>query len=55
MGMQRTRRLINKKSRGNASRVFGKLRDFLPPVSGELVVPSIRELYRESVGRQLAA
>jgi hypothetical protein len=55
VGMQRTRRLINKLSPGNAARVCRKFRDFLPAVPDEFVVPPIRELYRESVTRQLAA
>jgi hypothetical protein len=54
VGMQRTRRLINKKSRGNAARFCRKFHEFLPVVPDDFVVPSLRNLYRESVARQLA-
>jgi hypothetical protein len=54
LGMQRTRRLINRKSRGNAARVCRKFSEFLPPVADEFAVPPLRDLYRKSVERQLA-
>jgi hypothetical protein len=54
-GMQRTRRFINKKSRGNAARTFRELGDFLPNNSGAFSIPDLTRQYRDSVQKQLAA
>lgn len=53
-GMQRTRRFINKKSRGNAARTFRELGDFLPDNAGGLSILDLTRQYRDSVQKQLA-
>ncbi len=53
LGMQRTRRLINRKSPGNAARVCRNFRDFLPAVPDYFAVPALRDLYQKSVATQL--
>lgn len=55
LGMQRVRRLINKRSPRNAARTLKRFRDFLPVDPTEFVIPPLRDLYQESVRRQLAA
>jgi hypothetical protein len=52
-GMQRTRRFVNQKSRGNAARVFRELKDFLPCSLAGFGIPDLRQRYIESVQRQL--
>ncbi len=54
-GMQRTRKFINKKSRGNAARTFRELSDFLPRNGGDFPIPDLSGLYRDSIQKQLAA
>jgi hypothetical protein len=54
-GMQRTRRFVNKKSRGNAARTFRELSDFLPSSHEGFGIPNLTSQYRESVQRQLEA
>jgi hypothetical protein len=55
LGMQRTRRFINKKSRGNAARTFRELGDFLPPNIEGFSAADLTRHYRDSTQRQLAA
>jgi hypothetical protein len=55
LGMQRTRRFINKKSRGNAARTFRELGDFLPPNTEGFSAADLTRHYRDSIQRQLAA
>ena len=38
-GMQRTRKFVNKQSRGNAARTFRELADFLPGNGGDFPIP----------------
>jgi hypothetical protein len=54
-GMQRTRKFINKNSRGNAARTFRELSDFLPRNGGDFPIPDLSGLYRHSIQKQLAA
>ena len=54
-GMQRTRKFVNKQSRGNAARTFRELSDFLPRTGGDFSIPDLTGLYRDSVQKQLAA
>jgi hypothetical protein len=56
IGLHRTRQLVNQRSKGNASRIFNRLSEFLPgDNSGGLDAAGLYERYRESVTRQLAA
>lgn len=54
-GMQRTRKFVNKQSRGNAARTFRELSDFLPRTGPDFSIPDLTGLYRDSVQKQLAA
>lgn len=54
-GMQRTRKFVNKQSRGNAARTFRELSDFLPRTGTDFSIPDLTGLYRDSVQKQLAA
>lgn len=54
-GLQRTRGLVNKKSRGNAARVFRKLGDFLPVSPEGIKVPDLAGLFQQSMQRQFQA
>ena len=54
-GIHRTKSWLNKKSTRNASRILKKHKDLIPHSEHELDAGQIREIYRESVRRQLAA
>jgi len=54
-GVHRARAWLNKRSGGNAARTFRRLFDFLPASGDGLTIDRIRDAYRDSVGRQLAA
>lgn len=54
-GMQRTRKFVNKKSKGNGARTFRELGDFLPTSLDGFGVPDLTRQYRSSLQRQLQA
>jgi hypothetical protein len=54
-GMQRARRFVNQRSKGNAARTFRELKDFLPNSLKGFEIPDLTRQYRDSVQRQLQA
>lgn len=54
-GLQNARRMANKYTRGNASRLFKEYSDYLPGSGFQISEREIFERYRESVSQQVAA
>jgi hypothetical protein len=54
-GLQNARRLANRLSSGNASKLFKEYADYLPSSGFQITGYDIFEKYRESVSKQLAA
>jgi hypothetical protein len=54
-GMQRARRFVNQRSKGNAARTFRELSDFLPSTFDGFRTVDLTRQYRDSVQRQLQA
>jgi len=52
-GYARVYQNLNERSKGNATRTMTRLRDFLPPDSGDFCELDLFELYRSSLSRQL--